>query len=74
MRTAGPTPTFHVTARGDEVAWAIDDRDATFAAVRGGLARFQPSPALRPGTHVLTVASVGPGWLTASAVVVQVSS
>ncbi len=46
----------------------------TFAAVRGGLARFQPSPAPRPGTHVLTVASVGPGWLTASAVVVQVSS
>lgn len=71
VRTSGK-PTFQATARGSQLAWALDDRDATFTNVRGGVARYQPAQALTPGIHVLTVASEGPGWLTASAVIVQV--
>ena len=72
VRTSDRTPTFHATARGNQLAWALDDRDATFTSVRSGMARYQPAQALSPGIHVLTVASEGPGWLTASAVIVEV--
>ncbi len=72
VRTTDRTPAFQATAHGDELAWALDDRDARFTRVNGGVARYQTEQALSPGTHVLTVASVGPGWLTASAVIVVV--
>lgn len=72
VRTADRRPTFQATAHGAEVAWALDDRDATFTSVRGGVARHQPGQALASGTHVLTVASEGPGWLTAIAVIVEI--
>lgn len=70
--TAERRPTFQATARGAALAWALDDRDATFTSVRGGIARHQPGQALAVGTHVLTVASEGPGWLTAIAVIVEI--
>jgi len=67
-----PPPHFRGQGAGDELAWALDDRDATFTNVSGGIASYQPEPALTTGTHVLTLASQGPGWLRAIAVGVQV--
>lgn len=72
VRTSDRTPTFQARAAGEEVAWALDDRDATFTNVSGSVAGYQPERPLSPGTHVLTLASVGPGWLTATAVVVLI--
>ena len=72
VRTAERRPTFQATASGTELAWALDDRDATFTTIRSGVAHHQPGQALAAGTQVLTVASQGPGWLTASAVIVQI--
>lgn len=73
VRTSDRTPTFQARAAGEEVAWALDDSDATFTNVSGSVAGYQPERPLSPSTHVLTLASVGPGWLTATAVVVVIS-
>ena len=72
IRTSDHRPTFRARAQGNELAWAFDDRDATFTNVSGGVASYQPERALTTGTHVLTLASQGPGWLQATAVVVEV--
>jgi hypothetical protein len=72
VRTSDRRPTFRARAQGNELAWALDDRDATFTSVSGGVASYQPERALTTGTHVLTLASQGPGWLQATAVVVEV--
>ena len=72
IRTSDHRPTFRATAQGNELAWALDDRDATFTSVSGGVASYQPDRALTTGTHVLTLASQGSGWLRATAVVVEV--
>jgi hypothetical protein len=73
IRTTDRTPTFQARVKGEEVAWALDARDATFTNVSGAVAGYQPEEALTPGIHVLTVSSAGPGWLTAAAVIVDVS-
>lgn len=73
IRTSDRRPTFQARAESEEVAWALDDRDATLTNRSGGVAGYQPEQPLAPGTHVLTVASVGRSWLTATAVVVHIS-
>ncbi len=74
LRASGTVP--EVTAPGPvvdaTVARALNDRDATFTSVRGGVVRPPARPALAPSTHVMTVASEGLGWLTASAVIVEI--
>ena len=72
VRTSEHRPTFQARAQGNELAWALDAHDATFTNLSGNMASYRPEEALATGTHVLTLASQGPGWLRATAVVVEV--
>jgi len=43
VRTNDRTPAFQATAHGDQLAWAVDDRDATFTNIRAAWPATRPS-------------------------------